>query len=158
MNNASIDQQIKTLGAEMQHLEDEHGVGACIEAAEAQYQEMFRGEAYPLKNAIAEDFTFNEAVSELSSGRILNLFIKQHRYFKEIPNLSHDEGYAESFYDEFGWWSAENKSNPLIVEARKQITPETLVVDICNYKGEGEGIELFDDNRHLRIFKGKFAY
>jgi hypothetical protein len=35
------------------------------------------------------------------------------------------------------------------------IDAETLVVDLCNYKGEGEGIALFQGNETLPVFKDK---
>jgi hypothetical protein len=37
--------------------------------------------------------------------------------------------------------------------------PETLIVDLCNYKGEGEGLALFDDKtKNLSIFVSKYNY
>ncbi len=33
--------------------------------------------------------------------------------------------------------------------------PNTLVCELCNYKGEGEGIALYSDVKHLSIFRGR---
>lgn len=36
-----------------------------------------------------------------------------------------------------------------------EITGDTLIIQICNYKGEGEGFELYDTHKHLPVFRSK---
>lgn len=38
---------------------------------------------------------------------------------------------------------------------RVELSPDTKVVCLCNYKGEGEGIALFEMAKHLPVFKSK---
>ena len=33
--------------------------------------------------------------------------------------------------------------------------PNTLVCELCNYKGEGEGLALYSDVKHLVIYRGR---
>lgn len=33
--------------------------------------------------------------------------------------------------------------------------PNTLVCELCNYKGEGEGLALYNDVKHLSIYRGR---
>ena len=33
--------------------------------------------------------------------------------------------------------------------------PNTLVCELCNYKGEGEGLALYSDVKHLAIYRGR---
>lgn len=33
--------------------------------------------------------------------------------------------------------------------------PNTLVCELCNYKGEGEGVALYNDVKHFSIFRGR---
>lgn len=42
-------------------------------------------------------------------------------------------------------------------DANIDFPPNTLVCELCNYKGEGEGIALYDDVKHLSIFSWALA-
>lgn len=36
-----------------------------------------------------------------------------------------------------------------------EFNPSMMVVELCNFKGEGEGWALWDDAKHLPVFKSK---
>lgn len=56
--------------------------------------------------------------------------------------------FCEQWYDLYNDWKYENKQ-------AVTISDDTLVVSLCNYKGEGEGIALFDMAKHLPVFRSK---
>ena len=35
------------------------------------------------------------------------------------------------------------------------VTPDTLIVELCNYKGEGEGVALYEATMHLPLYRSK---
>ena len=56
--------------------------------------------------------------------------------------------YCERWYDRFSDWSDDN---PLDIS----LSDDDLVVSLCNYKGEGEGLALFEMVKHLPVFRSK---
>ncbi|EJE4208661.1 hypothetical protein M3899_003145 [Vibrio parahaemolyticus] len=147
---------LKALSGAINDIEQVHGVDACLDYCERQYSEMFRSDKYPLSAILGEDYDLEEARNELANESVIEQFFKSQTHYKYVPLVSDSSDYAEGFYIDFEVWQ---ESHPDLVQSfREQITPDTLVVDIVNYKGEGEGIALFDTNKALRIFRGKFYY
>lgn len=40
-------------------------------------------------------------------------------------------------------------------KSKTLITPETMLVDVCNYKGEGEGYAVYESVRGMPVFRSK---
>jgi hypothetical protein len=152
MNNATLE----ALSGAINNIEQAYGISACLDYCERQYSEMFRSEEYPLSTILGEDYNLEEARNELTDEAVLEQFIKEQTHYKHVPLASDSSSYAEGFYFEFEMWQ---ETNPDLVQSlRENITPNSLVVDVVNYKGEGEGIALFEVSKTLRIFRGKFHY
>jgi hypothetical protein len=65
-------------------------------------------------------------------------------------------GITRPVYDGFNDWEMEQYFDDLEGVA-VDIKPETEVVYLCNYKGEGEGWVLAEGNMHLPVFQSKNA-
>ena len=140
------------------------GIDAAIEACDRMYSAMFRSEGMPLSEMgeFGADFhtsLYIEAAAALYSkatGDKLKLQEMPHwterdeEYDHYYDQMSDCLGFEEDAYnDRAEEWMKVNHPNFVINE-------NTLVVDFCNYKGEGEGgLGLYSLNKHLPIFRSK---
>lgn len=114
---------------------------STFERAEACYQATFRSEAYSLQSItnldwleeVKEQITREVKIAELAKRGIL------------IPNHTFEQ--CE--------WEIEAFEEKIDSVDIVDIPPQTLICDLCNYKGEGEGITLYDAVKHLPIFRSK---
>lgn len=147
---------LSVLSGVINAVEQQFGIDACLDYCERQYSEMFRSEEYALNTILSDEFTLDEAKEELSDGIIMAVFLQSQAEYKHTPSNDDQDRYAEGFYNSFECWQEAN--DKVVQSIRDQITPNTLVVEIVNYKGEGEGISLFDTSKTLRIYRGKYFY
>jgi len=150
---------LEQLSGALKSIESTFGVDACIEYCEKQYTEKFRSEGFPLSKILSDEYSLEEAQDELVRDCVIRMFMAANTYYDSIPNPFDpecDEMYAEGFYTDLSEW--EDANAPLINELKAKVNHDTLVVEITNYKGEGEGIALLSDTKNLRIFRGKFFY
>lgn len=111
------------------------GQAKAFEECEAIYSRVLRTEPFTLSELPSGEqnklvFQFKEA-----------LFVKMTGKVK--ANFDSDWWY-DMVYD----WIYEN---PIYVD----LPLDTQVVDLCNYKGEGIGVSLFELAKHLPVFNGK---
>jgi len=135
------------------------GIDAAIEACDRMYRATFRGEAFKISDAYHSDSVDED---ELYREMARTLYTKSsgHRQpqreevscgcYHDCDCASDSFMYASEAFDEMaeGWLKANYPEF--------KITGDTMVVDFCNYKGEGEdGLGLYELNKHLPIFKSK---
>ena len=145
------------MGLEVNHLS---GINKAIDACVRIYSTDFRSE--PEKLSIVEGWE-DEAASLKVSLAVL-LYVADGNVPPEMPDddedVSEDDedqyyAYCDSCYAEMRGFKESavawcNDEHPGI-----DITGDTLVVHICNYKGEGEGFELYETHKHLPVFVSK---
>jgi hypothetical protein len=124
-----------------------------INACDRMYSADFRSEAFPLNEM--EDW--DEIIGGLYEN--LSLYIYENET-KVLPPIRPEEGFdceyeADHFYDLLD--DHQNNADNHVSNKYPDISinSDVLVVEICNYKGEGEGIELYALNKNLPIFKSK---
>jgi len=112
------------------------GQDQAIAACERMYSGTWR----------SEPFTISEGCD---SGDLWELEdqLNQMLYIANTGNTKPDQ-FCEQWYDMYNDWKHENKQ-------AVTLSDDMLVVSLCNYKGEGEGIALFDMVKHLPVFKSK---
>lgn len=159
---------LSLLTSQLQSIESFFGVEACMEHADRVYNQTFRSEPmricdvlnahcktqeeyYTEFNSIAEELGHNIAglAFEKATGNA-----KPQVEFNDLSNDDHedfiDDGYddwkdmqfhadMEAWNEMFAKWLSDKGLNPADL-----IKEDSLIVDLCNYKGEGEGgYELF---------------
>lgn len=141
------------------------GIDAAIEACDRMYSATFRGEAAPLSEMgeFGEDYykgrLMIEAAAALyahATGDKLEIEEMQHwterdedddHYYDQMSECLGAE--EDAYNDRAEAWMKINYPDFVIDE-------NTLVVDFCNYKGEGEdGLGLYSLHKHLPIFRSK---
>ncbi len=135
------------------------GIDAAIEACDRMYSATFRSEAIKISDvyhsdSVDEDELYREMAMALYS-KATGFPAPQREEiqcgcYHDCDCESDSFMYAsEAFDDGAVEWLKENYPN-------FKITSDTLVVDFCNYKGEGEdGLGLYELNKNLPIFKSK---
>ena len=132
------------------------GIDAAMAACDRMYSATFRSESFKLSEL--EDW--EDDVLKLKLEVACALYSKATGEANPMngynPYSYSEEGdsdsimYASEAFDEHAesWF---DKRYPQF-----EITGDTLVVDHCNYKGEGEGgVYLYELHKHLNIFKSK---
>ena len=135
------------------------GIDAAIEACDRMYNAAFRGDAVKISdvydsNSVDEGELYREMANTLYAK-----FSGQRQPQREEVSCGcyHDCDcssdsfmYASEAFDEMAEdWMKENYPE-------FKITGDTMVVDFCNYKGEGEDdLGLYELHKHLPIFKSK---
>jgi len=127
------------------------GLDKAYEACERMYSATFRSEPFPLGNLK----NFEEMAYSLFLDTAITLFERA----TGTPAPVNDDNDHEDVY----MYNYENHLNMAEAWAAKHypdlessINAETLVVDFCNYKGEGEGNPaLYCLNKHLPVFTCK---
>lgn len=122
-----------------------------FEACDKMYRATFRSEPFPLSSVE----NWKEEVSSLTSDLALSLYLKDNNITlpeKPISDCDYDfDNYYEHLSEIRGiadYWFSSNYHD-LIVNA------DTLVVELCNYKGEGEGLALFISSHQYPVFRSK---
>jgi hypothetical protein len=140
---SAMNTQIKVLG----------GINAAIEVCDRMYSADFRSEVMALSSVECWEELKDELLESLA------LYIYQQET-KVIAPVRPEDGFdceweADGFYDALAGHSekaisyVEHKYPNILIDGNTQ------VVEICNYKGEGEGIELLFLNKNVPIFKSK---
>ena len=135
------------------------GIEAAIEACDRIYSATFRGDAIKIS-----DVYHSDSVDEYELYREMAMVLYSKATGFPIPQREevhcgccHDCDcesdsfmYAsEAFDDSAVEWLKENHPD-------FKITCDTLVVDFCNYKGEGDDdLGLYELHKHLPVFKSK---
>jgi hypothetical protein len=128
------------------------GEQAALDACDRMYSATFRTEPYPLKDL--EDW--EELVTELYIDIALPIYLKETgTKMPTKPDNNADKYEFDSYHgslDLLSDWAEEHlkKYHPLI-----EITGDTQVVTLCNYKGEGEGEGLYLIHKNLSVFISK---
>lgn len=128
------------------------GMDEAIAACNRMYSADFRSE--PEKLSSVSDWEDETTSLKISFAvKLYSASIGQ-KYPPE-PDFEASDHECDSFYYEMEAFeeSAErwfDKQYPNFV-----LTGDTLIVHICNYKGEGGGIELYNTHKQLPIFRSK---
>ena len=144
------------------------GFAAAIAACDRMYSAMFRGDAVKLSDCEDWEDCINSLYLEMSVA-LYSKSTGEHAPVHQARGWAYTESDDEEEIDEdeydrmcdgFGYemeyyedkavdWM--NKNHPDF-----KVDGDTLVVDFCNYKGEGEdGLGLYLLNKHLNVFKSK---
>ena len=115
------------------------GPEAAIQQCAAIYQGVYRSEPLPASEAGMD-------LAELSDQLVEEVLMAE--YVKSAGPCPDEDPYHMRWMEGFDFFK-ETKSCCVPVPA---ITPDTPVVYLCNYKGEEEGIALYDKAKHLRVF------
>jgi len=134
------------------------GIDAAIEACDRMYSAAFRGEAVKLSSCYDWEDEVKSIYHEVASALYAKSTGQQEPQRDHVNcGCYHDCDctrdsfmYAsESFIDSSEHWM--EKNHPEFV-----INGDSLVVDFCNYKGEGgDDLGLYELHKHLPIFKSK---
>lgn len=116
------------------------GIDQALEACDRMYRTEYRGDAMEI------DFEDESLLDELVGGVKLSLYLAS-RELKEVPEFECERS------AEFFWESVEDCAAYENVLEKIKLDP--YYVEICNYKGEGEGIEVLATARKLPIFISK---
>lgn len=144
----ALEQGVKQIG----------GIDAAMAACDRMYSATFRSEAFKLSDLDdAGDFK-SELYFEVAVALYSKATGEKAPVRHEVScgceydcDCSLDSwGYAvEAFEDQAESWFSRHYPD-------FEITGDTLVVDFCNYKGEGEGgVSIYELNKHLPVFKSK---
>lgn len=164
---------LNALSAQMNAITYQFGVDACIEHADRVYSQSFRSEPFRIcdmlnrSNLSMEEYyeEFNEIMDELWQGLASDLYEKcTGSVMPEMDtSIDYDDPYYDSMcmslsYEQEDWKADRNawiESNDII--ASRFIKETTEIVELCNYKGEGEGgFVLFNEqSKKLPVFVSK---
>ncbi len=122
-----------------------------LESCNKMYSATFRSEPFKLSSVD----NWKEEVSLLTSDLALSLYLKDNNFsLPDKPNSDRDYDF-DRYYERLSEireiaeeWFYSNYQD-LIVNA------DTLVVELCNYKGEGEGLALFISSNQYPVFISK---
>jgi hypothetical protein len=140
-------------------IEDLGSIEAAIEACERMYNAMFRGDAVKISDVYDYDSVDERELYREMAGTLYAKFSGHRQPQREEVSCGchHDCDcssdsfmYASEAFDEMaGDWM--KVSYPDF-----KITGDTMIVDFCNYKGEGDdGFGLYELHKHLPVFKSK---
>lgn len=161
MNTLTIAQAPKALVAAVENI---GGIDAAMAACDRMYSAMFRSEGFKLsevddwecevesiKTSVAIAlYSSQEGVTPPQDGSAHWTELAEDMDGEEYDHFVDCLGYEDdAFQDSAERWFESNYPDFVI-------DGDTLVVDFCNYKGEGEGgVGLYQLNKHLPIFKSK---
>ena len=123
-------------------------------ACDRMYCADFRGECLMLSEC---EYGLEDFETTLYMEAAVALYTKVNNITLPVkPDHFEDDYAADSYYYEVE--SFENSAEDWMIKnyPNFKITNDTLVVEICNYKGEGEnGLYLYDLSKHLPVFRSK---
>ena len=124
-----------------------------IEACDRMYSADFRSEVMALSSVEC----WEELKDELIESLALYIYQQETKLLAPVyPENGFDcEWEADGFHGALADYSEQAISYLEHKYPNIMIDGDTQVVEICNYKGEGEGIELLLLNNNLPIFKSK---
>lgn len=125
-----------------QEIENLGGIELAELACDRMYSATFRSEVMRLDDVECWD----EIVDDLKHALLYATYSKS-TGAKPMDQIDCEYEY-EALVDDADRWFKENRK-PII------ITGNTLVIETCNYKGEGEGIELYCFHENTPVFKSK---
>lgn len=135
------------------------GIDAAIAACDRMYSATFRGEAVRLSDCcLAEDYHYEDLYREMATAlysKATGCPAPQREEvncgcYHDCDCASDSFMYASEAFDDGAVEWLEEKHPDF------KITGDTLVVDFCNYKGEGEDdLGLYELHKHLPVFKSK---
>jgi hypothetical protein len=128
------------------------GENAAFEACERMYSATFRSE--PIKLSTLEEW--EDEVSPLYSDVAISIYVKETNQKLPVqPNTEASEYELDSYYAEMECLdnSAEKYMKKHYPEFN--VTGDTLVVALCNYKGETSGYGVCDIYEHLSVYRSK---
>ena len=150
-----MEKALEMVSGELNRRIEAEGMDALIAQAEIVYASMYRSEPYPASKVDVEHWP--ELSEEIRNNIIDSAFDKEFPDFNEEMEMAMHDDDDSRVYQMDAWkesWVDENEDKfPNIV-----ITKDTLLVDIVNYKGEGEGVSLFDMTKSLKTFVSKYNY
>lgn len=113
-------------------------------AAEKLYSESFRDSK---SFRVADGFY---SLDELVSYLMTPIYAQQ---TSEVPHFCDDD---EDYFDMI---PEPEEIKPGLSQQQAELIVDNLeFVELCNYKGEGEGFELLERVSHLRVFHSKYNY
>jgi hypothetical protein len=161
--NSQILQNLLNLSIELNGGED-----AALEACDSMYSMTFRSEGYPISDYLKLNNCSvhpTEFKAELLSNIATHCYVAQGKgKMPKYPNsdeYSEEEEYALDCEMDHYFDTLEQLSEHAVIWFTTEfpdykITNETLIVDFCNYKGEGEGEpDLLELHKSKKIFTTK---
>lgn len=148
MLNITLDEITSELN---QAIENVGGIDNAIEACDRMYSATFRSEGVKLCDylnkyckTMESYYTEYNNICEDLRGEMINQF-----YNKWLIEFSQDDNEGS-----FNYWEDSNEG---LIKGLYSlpIKEDTEICDLCNYKGEGEGLSLLSTSHHLPIFKNK---
>lgn len=144
------------------------GEEAALEACDRMYSMTFRSEGYPISDYLklnSDDVDPQAFKAELLSNIATHCYVAQGKgKMPKYPNrdeYSEEDEYAFDCETEHYFDTLEHLSEQAVLWFTTEfpdykITDETLIVDFCNYKGEGEDEpDLFELHESKKIFTTK---
>ena len=128
------------------------GEEAALEACDRMYRATFRSEPYPLK----ELSDWEDEVDELYLGFALPIYLSATKQSLPIkPDGDASDYEFDSYYSEMESLDELAKNYMEKHFPDFAISGDLLIVDLCNYKGEGEGFDLFEKCQSYPVFTSK---
>ena len=127
------------------------GQQAALDACDRMYSATFRSEPFPLRDAEGWELDVTSLTLDYARERYL------HDVSASIPErpTSDDEHAFDCYYCEM---EAFDEAALLHLHSHYPaftVNGDTMVVETCNYKGEGEGLALLASAAHYPVFTSK---
>ena len=147
---------LNALSQALSQIEATYGAQACLDHCDAIYSGTYR---------CPESFTVGsepELQSEMIGIVAEFLAIKAGVYTRPQPIARvycdcEDDCYCDDSYD-YDNYDDREPIDQFIDTATSLVANNVPFVLLCNYKGEGDGIALLEEVKHLRIYISKFNY
>lgn len=149
MLNISMTHLEKLMKSQIEQL---GGLDKAIEACERMYSATFRSQ--PVKLATYEDW--QAEVASLKIELAVSLYVANTDRQQPVrPDYFEDDHDSDCYYYSLEAFEENAEHWFATTYPEAEITGDTLVVDFCNYKGEGDGFGLYLLNKNLPIFVSK---
>ena len=157
--NTSLPSTIVGIQSAITNIVNEHGIDACATHCQSIYTGQFRSEPKFAKDLFhpSEYQELSESIKEemISAAFIMECSdeINKFNSYLETCSDSDDSVFNQMSILEDSW--RDNNDHRFSCPA---ISDDTLISELCNYKGEGDGVALYEKVKHLKVFISKYNY
>ncbi|WP_415913356.1 hypothetical protein [Neptuniibacter sp. QD37_11] len=138
----------QVIADELSQIVNKHGQETVFKVCDAIYEGRYRSAPIPASEFMAEGYSLEQIAEQVREDRLTVLFEQEYGVIDRL-DLDDDNDDQLCMLEEF----IASHEMPL-----PEVTEETPMVWLCNYKGEEEGWALQEDVKHLQVFVDKHVY